>query len=737
MASPPIIIALVAGLALALSVGFWVSLAWSGVRAELLQFYGIFLILFGLWAAGIAMAGANLAASANAVAGPMLVAEIGFLGTSIALFALSSAVANAFSPSARLLVLVLILPVVLYGALVQSGLLPAAFELVNGDVVVTKQSYVIVLGPVMSIGQLVLLWSVRRQQREFLWMAGVAIVAIGQLVVVVMPSLRGFTLALAGAVGGLVVLGLGLVEREIVRPARERSSQIEALRTVTRAITSLRPLDLVLDDLTRYSAELLHAGIAGFFLLEGDQVVLRTVRGLPHNYLGRALGIGDGMAGKAAEVLHGQSVEDYAREWDGENDLPFARDVFGATLTEPLIYGGQAIGVLLVALARNGRVFSTQDRALLQLLAEQGAVALQQSRLVAEQRALNDEVEAGRRQLESVLSSTESPVLAISRGWHVLFANPSARALAVRAGIDLDAAVGAALPREAFPASMLQLEREIRRNGSATYEITLASRSFMCHIAPLGRTRPEGWVAVLNDVSELKALDRMKSEMMRMTSHDLKNPLQAAMANLELLRDDLYEGAPDDARDSMDAVDQQLQRMYRIISGILDTERARVMTVHLASCRPERIIEAVASDMRLFARERGISLWTDCDPDLPNIQCEAEQFERALGNLVENGIKYTHSGGEVRLMARLEGRNVLFEVADTGVGIPAAIQTRIFERFFRGQQPGMEQVTGTGLGLSLVKAVVERHQGAVWFESEAGLGTRFFVRVPAANDVNG
>ncbi|MFN8377269.1 MAG: ATP-binding protein [Anaerolineae bacterium] len=736
MASAAVVIALVSGLAVALSLGFWIMLAWSGVRAELLQFYGVLILFFAAWVVGGGISGITLANGSYAVFGPMLIAETGFLATSISLFSLSSAVTKAYSERVRWAVLSLSLVVVGYALLVQGGLLPAAFEVVNDDVVVTRQSYIIVLGPVMNVALLAMLWTVRRRQRDVLWMAGVIAVATSQLTVVMFPSLWGFSLALAGASGGMVVLGLGLLEREIVRPVRELGSQMEAMRTVTSAITSLRPLEQVLDDLARYSSELLHADIAGIFLVEANRVVLQTVRGLPRNYLGRSLEIGQGMVGASVAELQGQAVEDYAREWDGETDLPFARDVFGATLAEPLIYGGKAIGVLLVALSRNGRLFSTQDRALLQLLAEQGAVALQQSRLLAEQRALNDEVEAGRRQLESVLSSTESPVLAIARNRRVLFANPSARDLAVRARAKLDTPSGALIPREAFPKSLLQMERGFRRSGSYTYEVTLAGRSYMSHVAPLGRTRPEGWVVVLNDVTELKALDRMKSEMMRMTSHDLKNPLQAAMANLELLRDDIYGDSTDEVRESVDAVDQQLQRMYRIISGILDTERARVTTVTLATCRPERIIEAVAEDMGLFAREHGISLWTDCPSDLPDIRCEFEQFERALGNLVENGIKYTHSGGEVRLMARQDGDHVLFEVADTGVGIPVAVQPRIFERFFRGQPPGMEQVAGTGLGLSLVKAVVERHQGAVWFESTAHSGTRFFVRVPAANIVN-
>jgi signal transduction histidine kinase len=349
---------------------------------------------------------------------------------------------------------------------------------------------------------------------------------------------------------------------------------------------------------------------------------------------------------------------------------------------------------------------------------------------------LTEEVEEGRSQLESVLASTESPVLAIARDRHVLFANPSARVLAASAGLDLSAPFGVGLPPESMPRSLLHMARDLRRNGSYTYDLTVGRRNFLCHVAPLGRVRPEGWVAVLNDVTELKALDRLKSDMMRMTSHDLKNPLQAAMANLELLRDDLYDSAPEEARESMDTVDQQLQRMFRIISGILDSERTRAQLAPLASCRPERIIESVAEDMRLFARERGISLWTDCPPGLPAIPCDAEQFERALGNLVENGIKYTPAGGEVRVSARLDGDSVRFEVADTGVGIPLAIQPHIFDRYFRGHQLGVEAVPGTGLGLSLVKTAVERHQGAVWFESETGIGSRFFVRMPAAVTVS-
>lgn len=731
MATSTLLITLLAGFGLALSGGVWLALVWAGVRAELLQFYLALLVLLALWTLGVNAAGAAHSANDAGVVQAMLVLEIGYLGAAITLLALISATVRVWSGRVRLALLALVLLIVLYGALVQSGLLPAAFDIQAADVLITQQSYVILLGPVASIAALGLLWAIRQRQRDPLWWIGAALIAGGQLVVVLLPSLRGLTIALAAGAAGMVLLGLGLLEREVVRPAREQASQVEALRTVTSAITSVRPLDLVLEDLAHYTASLLGADVVGIFLVEGDRLALRMAHGLPQNFLGRTLSLTAGMAGRAVSTLRTVTVEDYARDWTGESDLPFARDVVGAALCEPLVHGGRAIGSVLVAIARSGRGFDPQDRALLQLLTAQGAVALQQNRLLSEQRTLNDEVETGRRQLESVLSSTESPVVAVTRDRHVLFANPAARVLASSANVDLSATVTAGLPRAAFPRSLLEAARELRRRGSFTYEVILAGRSFLCHAAPLSTGRMDGWVVVLNDVTELKALDRMKSDMMRMTSHDLKNPLQAAMANLELLRDDIYSGGSADVRESLDAVDEQLQRMYRIISGILDTERARTRLMTLAICRPDRIIEKVAGDLLRFARERGVALEAEAAPDLPDVQCDVEQFERALGNLVENGIKYTPAGGSVRLTARANGPQVVFEVADTGVGIPPSIQPHVFERFYRGRQPGVEDVAGTGVGLSLVKSVVENHQGTVWFESEVGAGTRFYVQLPS------
>ena len=126
-------------------------------------------------------------------------------------------------------------------------------------------------------------------------------------------------------------------------------------------------------------------------------------------------------------------------------------------------------------------------------------------------------------------------------------------------------------------------------------------------------------MAVLNDVTQLKELDRIKSEMVRMTSHDLKNPLQAAMMNLDLLQDDLDDGDVEDARTTMLQIDKQLRRMERIIRGILDLERLKSGLLSLESCHPWRIVENAFDELRERAADGKIALTADVPADAAGI----------------------------------------------------------------------------------------------------------------------
>ena len=114
---------------------------------------------------------------------------------------------------------------------------------------------------------------------------------------------------------------------------------------------------------------------------------------------------------------------------------------------------------------------------------------------------------------------------------------------------------------------------------------------------------------------------------------------------------------------------------------------------------------------------------------------DQRQLTQVLANLVENAIKFTPNGGGVLVEIVAEDEGVLLTVKDTGVGIPRELHSRVFERFFRAQQPGVEHVSGSGLGLSLVRDIVMAHRGRVWLESELGYGTAVHVWLPVATVV--
>ena len=171
--------------------------------------------------------------------------------------------------------------------------------------------------------------------------------------------------------------------------------------------------------------------------------------------------------------------------------------------------------------------------------------------------------------------------------------------------------------------------------------------------------------------------------------------------------------------------------MNRIIGGILDLERVKSGIPAPEVCRVRTAVQHTVDELQHLAQDKRITIITQIHESLPDFLGDSEQFERALINLVENAIKFTPTGGEVTLRVRPDESEIIFEIEDTGIGIPPELHERIFERFFRGRQKGADHISGSGLGLSLVKTIVENHNGRIWLESQEGIGTTFFVALPA------
>lgn len=727
---------LINGLTLALALSFLIIILWNDARKELNQFFAAFLFLVALWNVGslLAQAIALIEEESPLLDISLSVMEVGFTGSSVAIYALTAGLVKLHTRRFRVLTFASLFLILVYRIMLIAGdVVPIPVSPQDPATLTYQERPLLIMFYLIFDGAtLYLLWRYRRKIHSYDLQFGIFAFVIGQSLGFLNPELQTISLSVTVSALATLVICFAIVRQEIIRPLAERNSQVEAIRKVSTSITSQSAITFVLDQIASQAAELLGADGVGIFLKDGDLVRLETVYNLPKQFSGAEMRVGEGVAGRTVETQQVIQLDDYGRDWRGKVDLPLAKETFGSVICTPLIYGGEAIGALMIVAGRHGKLFEREDVYLLQLLGAQASVAIAHSRLFAEQVELTRQVEFSRSQLETVLVSTESPVIAVDRKFKLIFANPAARVLFSQVTDSESTPIYRLLPSNAFPPNYRELLREVRRNRAYSYEVVVGDKIYLCHAAPLGKARITGWVAVLNDITQLKELDRLKSEMVRMTSHDLKNPLQAAMANVELLREDVYEIGDEEVRESITVIDKQLHRMNRIIRGILDLERIKNGTISLEICHPMRIINDTIEEMRHLAEDQHVQLETNISDDLPVFHCDVEQFERAIINLVENAVKFTPAGGRVCLSTYQEDDQLIFEVEDTGVGISEELQARVFDRFFRAKQKGVEHISGSGLGLSLVKTIVENHRGKVWLESKEGVGTRFYVAVPFA-----
>jgi two-component system, OmpR family, phosphate regulon sensor histidine kinase PhoR len=243
------------------------------------------------------------------------------------------------------------------------------------------------------------------------------------------------------------------------------------------------------------------------------------------------------------------------------------------------------------------------------------------------------------------------------------------------------------------------------------------------------------WVLV-EDVTELRRLQRIRTELIDNLSHELRTPLTSIRLLTELLADELTSlDVPARVRERVSTIDVETGHLVQMVNELLDLSRIEqaVTQLHLDDVAVGPLLAAGAARLRTFAERQGVELRVDLpDPALPPVRGDAERLGQLLLNLLHNAVKFTRSGGVVVLAAIHDADEVVISVADQGVGIPAADQPRIFERFFKVDRARERGQGGTGLGLTIARHIAEAHGGRIWFQSEDGRGSTFFVALPLA-----
>ncbi|MDO9617556.1 MAG: KinB sensor domain-containing domain [Pseudomonas sp.] len=235
-------------------------------------------------------------------------------------------------------------------------------------------------------------------------------------------------------------------------------------------------------------------------------------------------------------------------------------------------------------------------------------------------------------------------------------------------------------------------------------------------------------VMVLRDVTEQRAFERVRSEFVLRASHELRTPVTGMLMAFALLQERLQFAAESREADLLNTVDEEMQRLLRLINDLLNFSRYQngLQTLELSACALEPLLLQTQQRFGAQAAELQVSLACEVHGELPDVQIDLLQIERVLDNLIGNALRHSHPGGHIRLQARQQDDRVVLSVEDNGEGIPYRQQTRIFEPFVQVSR----KKGGAGLGLALCKEIVQLHGGQIGVHSRAGQGAQFYVALP-------
>jgi len=236
----------------------------------------------------------------------------------------------------------------------------------------------------------------------------------------------------------------------------------------------------------------------------------------------------------------------------------------------------------------------------------------------------------------------------------------------------------------------------------------------------------------INQMEEMAKLNKMKSEFISVASHQLRTPLSAIRWQTEIMLDKLSDGLDEKQKEKITNIDSLTARMTRLVNDLLDVARIDQgrFKLKIKEVEINTVIKKILNEVAIpLGEKKGVGVSFDGNCDL-TVMADEEKIDLVFENLLSNSIKYTLEGGKVSINCSLKDGMALFEVKDTGVGIPETQQDQIFAKFFRSSNVVRYQTEGTGLGLYIAKSVVEQLNGKMWFESKENVGTTFSFTLP-------
>jgi NtrC-family two-component system sensor histidine kinase KinB len=555
------------------------------------------------------------------------------------------------------------------------------------------------------------------------------------------------SLALALVIASLVARNLSLAQRRLERRVKELAS----LQVVGQALSASLNLVTIL--------EAIHTQVAGLMATRNFYVALYDQE---TDEVSFPLVIDDGQRIHWRSRRTGNGLTEYVVRTRAPLLI---RDNYLATLEKlridqigrlsacwlgvPLLAGEEPLGAIVVQSYSTPQAYDLSHQEILVTLAAQAAIAIQNAHLYAR----TDDALARRvQELDSILRTTREGILLLDPVFSVLAANRALADLLDVAQLELTGTTLCA-SRSEGPSSLMEMigyeqqawEADCQglRHGTEDFkgkEIVVAGppeRYIARTLAPV-RDREgaiTGWLLVFRDISEERELLALREDLTDMLIHDLRSPVTVLSSSLEMLKTDLAARDLSSFDDLLALASQSSDRLLHLVNDLMDISRLESghVAVYPEEIAVEPLLELVVDQLAPMARQAGITVEIESESDLPFLYADPELIDRVLHNLLDNALKFTPDGGQVRLWARIDAEAdpavMLLGVSDTGPGIPAKVQPRLFHKFEQVRVAKARR-RGTGLGLPFCKLAVEAHSGEILIDSEVGKGSTFVVRLP-------
>ena len=512
-----------------------------------------------------------------------------------------------------------------------------------------------------------------------------------------------------------------------VAPINE--ADVTLRRLVQRIAMILQAEKIVIMFYDREAGELI--GIPPSYGVEEDRLKLFRVRATH--------GVSGLVYRKAEAVIFHDAVNDPRTKEDPFGLLHIQNGVTVPLLIEKRdeenrVIDRTTIGVLHAFNKRHGEDFNDEDVRLLERMARNVGSIIANLQLYRE-------VIEEREELLQTFESLSAGLILVSSEGRLSQINATARTLF---SLGNDAIGKQAIDIIPIPElhEVLTTARNSAEGGKDEITVTLGNTERIYEVqaaAVRGEDGKDlGVVAILNDVTEMRNIDKMKSSFVAMASHELRTPLTAIKGFVRTLLDGEEFYGAEERHEFHTIIDTECDRLRRLIDDLLNTARiesGESLKPNYTRFELLPLLEKVVMIQKQATSKHELSL--DVQNELPvTIIGDEDKLDQILTNLLNNAIKYSPNGGQIKVHVRNEGQTFLLGVEDQGLGIPKDHLTKVFEKFHRVNNEDNRKIYGTGLGLYLVHhLVVQVHMGQIWVESELNQGSTFWVRIPVELDV--